>query len=621
MQNQLRGFTIYYTNIRDLKSKEESFKEIVNELKPTVIAITETWLTKGQEVELEGYVIFRNDRLGGEGGGILVAVRAELKNVAIESSRTNERFESIWIVINNTKTKIKIGVIYMPQESKTTKEEMKEIYKEIKQEIHEGKVNSQKLLILGDMNCKIGDAINGNNSEVTKGGKELMKMIEKEHLAIVNASPKCTGMWTRDENGSKAVLDYVLIEEDELETVEKMIIDEGRVVATSRIKEDEGTLRTVYSDHNVISIRLNWIDLEKERHMQTSTRKFMTKEGRLKYTRDIQEAEISKIWDKKGTLQKRYDEWTREVDRIRQNNEKEVKRKKTSMSKQGRLMNTLRKKLKKERKEATEDEERERLQAEIDQLKKDIHEEEKQSKVRKIEKVVQEIRCGGQLNGGAFWKLKKKLTKKKADLPHAVYNKDGVKVEEVDKIKGAYEEFYADLLETRPAETIEEERAEEEVNKIFNGIMKLAEQQKPMKVSDEEVECVVKSLKRRKAADREGWRNEDVLEGGEEMKKSITKLTNQILESYSIPAQWNNMTINSIHKKGDIKKLKNKRGLFLTNIISKVFEKMVDSKTEVEFDKGQHGGKKKRDKRQLDNTHGYKRQKQTTETEYVCLLC
>ena len=56
----------------------------------------------------------------------------------------------------------------MPQENSITKDEMKEIYKTIKQEIQEGKVKAQKLLIMGDMNCKIGCAIKENNSEMTK---------------------------------------------------------------------------------------------------------------------------------------------------------------------------------------------------------------------------------------------------------------------------------------------------------------------------------------------------------------------------------------------------------------------------------------------------------------------
>ena len=78
--------------------------------------------------------------------------------------------------------------------------------------------------------------------------------------------------------------------------------------------------------------------------------------------------------------------------------------------------------------------------------------------MRKIEKVVQEIRCcGGKLNGGAFWQMKKKMTKKKPENPHAVFNKEGVKVEDPVLIKDAYKEFYTDLLNTRIAETKEEE--------------------------------------------------------------------------------------------------------------------------------------------------------------------
>ena len=43
-----------------------------------------------------------------------------------------------------------------------------------------------------------------------------------------------------------------------------------------------------------------------------------------------------------------------------------------------------------------------------------------------------------------------------------------------------------------------------------------------------------------------------------------------------------------------IKNLKNKRGLFLSNITSKTFEKIVDSKIHINYDSGQNGGRKHR---------------------------
>ena len=86
----LKSFTIYYTNIRDLKSKRSSFEEIVAELKPTMIAVTETWIDKDYKLDLDGYEPFRNDR-NDEGGGIYVGVRKELKYITTEVKKTKDR--------------------------------------------------------------------------------------------------------------------------------------------------------------------------------------------------------------------------------------------------------------------------------------------------------------------------------------------------------------------------------------------------------------------------------------------------------------------------------------------------------------------------------------------------
>ena len=54
------------------------------------------------------------------------------------------------------------------------------------------------------------------------------------------------------------------------------------------------------------------------------------------------------------------------------------------------------------------------------------------------------------------------------------------------------------------------------------------------------------------------------------------------------------MVIKSAHKQGPKAGLNNKRGSFLTNIISKVFEKIQDRETEVQYDRHQNGGTKGR---------------------------
>ena len=50
-------------------------------------------------------------------------------------------------------------------------------------------------------------------------------------------------------------------------------------------------------------------------------------------------------------------------------------------------------------------------------------------------------------------------------------------------------------------------------------------------------------------------------QAGEEMVKSLKIMFNRILKEHSIPRQWTEMTIKSIHKKGSKMLMENRRGL------------------------------------------------------------
>ena len=83
-------------------------------------------------------------------------------------------------------------------------------------------------------------------------------------------------------------------------------------------------------------------------------------------------------------------------------------------------------------------------------------------------------------------------------------------------------------------------------------------------------------------------------EGGEEMVKSLMKIFNKIMIEEKTPEEWEEMIVKSVHKKGKREDIKNRRGLFLTNIISKVFEKALMERMEVNTSIFQNGGKKER---------------------------
>lgn len=188
-EKTLQQMKIYYINIRGIKSKVESLKEIIEEKKPDLIAIVETHLEKGEKMEIEGYHIIRKDR-NSEGGGVMMAMKERHKNTytEIENEDTDDA-EKIWIVLG-TKTKYKIGVIYAPKGDKARLQEIRTRYKNIEKEIKKGQEEEQKVIVIGDLNCKIGKKIHGGSEETTKGGRVLIEMAEKNEMQIVNSIGK-----------------------------------------------------------------------------------------------------------------------------------------------------------------------------------------------------------------------------------------------------------------------------------------------------------------------------------------------------------------------------------------------------------------------------------------------
>ena len=56
---------------------------------------------------------------------------------------------------------------------------------------------------------------------------------------------------------------------------------------------------------------------------------------------------------------------------------------------------------------------------------------------------------------------------------------------------------------------------------------------------------------------------------------------NRINDENRIPEKWKQMKMKSIHKKGSNLLMGNKRGLFITNVISKVYEKILKKRNSI----------------------------------------
>ena len=95
------------------------------------------------------------------------------------------------------------------------------------EEIIKAKEEDQQSIITGDFNAKIGDRIKGNMSTVTKGGRQLLKMIDKYYMKIVNKEQEiCEGLWTQEQGKDKSVI-AVVTDKTYFTTTKGMHIDQN----------------------------------------------------------------------------------------------------------------------------------------------------------------------------------------------------------------------------------------------------------------------------------------------------------------------------------------------------------------------------------------------------------
>ena len=86
-------------------------------------------------------------------------------------------------------------------------------------------------------------------------------------------------------------------------------------------------------------------------------------------------------------------------------------------------------------------------------------------------------------------------------------------------------------------------------------------------------------LKNNKTSGNDEITNEMIKNGGHYLHMCLLEMFNRITETEKMPAEWTNVVIKSVYKnKGKKEELKNQRGLFLTQSLSKLYEKLILSR-------------------------------------------
>ena len=254
------------------------------------------------------------------------------------------------------------------------------------------------------------------------------------------------------------------------------------------------------------------------------------------------------------------------------------------------------------KKEVNDKKRKQLLKVQLTLMEEYIWKEEAKNNVKNIEKELEKLKKAGGTNSNAFWEFKKQIEKKnkKEELPKSMKNKEGKVKTEKNEIIKIFEEFYEELFINIDEESVNSVRAKEIREIIFNSIKSLAKMEKTeTPITKKEIIETINELKNKNTRDSQGWSNVILKNAGTDVIESIEILLNEIEKKVTMPNEWIEMLIISLYKnKGDKEDMENRRGLFITSTISKIYEKIKQKRKNEEIEKKvskyQCGGRKQR---------------------------
>ena len=105
------------------------------------------------------------------------------------------------------------------------------LYSVLRMEVASLRKDGFRVVLLGDFNGHVGNApgvgITGNKPEINKNGRRFLDFLADSSCVHVNGCQNLTeGLWTRQRSGISTVIDYGVIAQEHLYSVNSMFIDE-----------------------------------------------------------------------------------------------------------------------------------------------------------------------------------------------------------------------------------------------------------------------------------------------------------------------------------------------------------------------------------------------------------
>ena len=579
---------LLYANVRGLRSKLTSIKNVLSEVKPAIAVITETHLSENQGVKIDGYVFFGRAREGKIGGGVGIFVKEEMKMV-VAPHLSHRRIEIIWISMKMAnEPPILVGVYYGKQES-VCLEEIQEEMDLLTEEILEMKTIGEVILCM-DANAKIGLM----GEPISRNGNLLKETIEECELEIMNGKSMCKGTITRQnrrKEDEKSAIDFVLTTQAAEKWVKKMLIDEDGVHRITN-KND--------SDHNtiIIDLRVNkpikQTEVKSDWNYKASEEKWESFRSELRKSIPVAEDIMANT---NTSISDRYEKWEKiiykaaikSIGRTTYKNKtgiqsseqvKKLRKEKTELKKQ----------FEEEQEHALKGEKLDQYMSKQKEIKDTLEKEEEESTRIRFEKMISEA------NNGGFWRERRSLKRDETTLWMTTKDQNGKRIFDPEQNKENVAAYFENLYRDTPTQHHPYHSLVENTVDHLSTITEnhnSEENENDMMPTRQEVKEIIQSKKDKKATT--DWKNTLLKRGGEPMVDLIMCVIEAFWREEETPKKWNQGIITCIWKgKGDIEMMENQRGITVSSSIGTIPEEVLNRRIikTIGVTQAQAGGQK-----------------------------
>ena len=237
---------IGFNNVNRLRPKITEIGKLLKAEEIDVFGVAESFLQDIECVNVDNYRWIGKNRThkGGGGVGFFISNKTCVIDDNVFDS-SDDNYERLWIKVSFDMDKhMYIAVSYFPVEG-VNADLTDELYNQLLSEIIiiQNSDVDPNILIMGDMNGRIGNRIYCGDPVLNSNGERLLNFEQDSDLEIVNCNRLCEGKFTWARGNLKSTIDYMLCSNYCMNRVCGMLVDEERTYGLG-------------SDHNVLLLTL-----------------------------------------------------------------------------------------------------------------------------------------------------------------------------------------------------------------------------------------------------------------------------------------------------------------------------------------------------------------------------